>query len=365
MRRPTLQPILEASSAAAHDEMPTRQVHRAPIHFDNYLRTQVWGGRLLQDWFKRDSAASGPYGEAWDISAIAPHISTVDEGLYAGLKLTDLWADHRRELVGGGHESTADFPLLIKWLECRDQLSLQVHPDDQFAQKVLGQPFGKSEAWVILHAEPTAVVYAGVKPGITRGDFEQHLKSGTLERCLHATVPRAGDCFSFPAGTIHAAGGGLLLAEVQQSSDATFRLFDWNRPGLDGRPRPLQVELGLDAVNWDQGAVNPCIPDKLDCVADGVVAERLCEMSAFTLERYRIEAPFPVPHSGELTIWMTLSGSGELRATNPNYGRSLTQGDTILLPASGHDLVWHPSESGGSLLMLCARLPRNSRRMPL
>jgi mannose-6-phosphate isomerase len=155
-----------------------------------------------------------------------------------------------------------------------------------------------------------------------------------------------------------------LFAEVQQSSDATFRLFDWNRPGLDGRPRPLQIELGLDAVNWEQGPVDPSIPDKLDCLTEGVVAERLCKMSAFTLERYRIETSFPVPHPGEFTIWMILDGEVELRGTNSTYARSFTQGETILLPASSHDLTWSPLESGEFSLLLCARLPGKSQKIP-
>src|SRR5690606_7579266 len=136
-------------------------------------------------------------------------------------------------------------------------LSIQVHPTDKLARRLTGESFGKTEAWVILHAEPTAIVYAGFLPEVTREEVERRLAEGTLECALHHFTPRPGDCLFLPAGTVHAVGGGVVMAEVQQASDATFRLHDWNRLGPDGKPRQLHIQEGLEAIDWSQGPVNP------------------------------------------------------------------------------------------------------------
>ena len=160
MSRPTRIHFVQATAIAELTD---------PICFDSYLRPQIWGGRGLSRHLGRTLPEQGSYGEAWEISALPPHVSRVSQGVTAGLELTELWTNWRQNLLGpeAGRlaEPTAEFPLLVKWLECRELLSVQVHPDDSMAREVLGQPYGKSEAWIVIHAEPTARVFAGLKPG--------------------------------------------------------------------------------------------------------------------------------------------------------------------------------------------------------
>jgi|GEM_PF-45682 len=323
-----------------------------PLVFDFHYRPQVWGGRALATQLARSLPSEGTYGEAWDLSSQPLHVSRVADGPLQGRDINDLWDNHRAELAGD--VTKQPFPLLIKWLECCTQLSVQVHPDDQLAQQLLNEPYGKSEAWVVISAEPTSRVYAGLKAGTTEADVRAHLRTGTLTECLHSFTPQTGDCISLPAGTIHAAGGGLVVAEVQQSSDATFRLFDWNRLGLDGKPRSLQIDRALEAVNWNQGEINPVVPKLLSATEPDVKAEQLVDAPAFQMERFTFSKSLRVPYPGELTIWMVLEGSGRL--TTHDYQRSLIKGTTVLIPATAAICDWTSLDPDQSLQLLCVRL---------
>ena len=329
-----------------------------PLSFDSFYRPQVWGGRGLNTLLGRPLPDGRPYGEAWDLSPQPLHVSRVVDGPATGRDLNDLWANCRMELAGV--QGKGAFPLLVKWLECYEQLSLQVHPDDQMAQRLLNEPFGKTEAWVVVAAEPTARVYAGLKSGVTRSDVEAHLRDGTLADCLHSFVPKVGDCISLPAGTVHAAGGGLMIAEVQQSSDATFRLFDWNRLGLDGKPRPLQIELALEATNWNQGPVAPVVPERLKSTVQGVESQLLLDGPLFRFERHEVRESFVNPYAGEMTIWMVLDGTGRLHSGDAAYGRNFSKGATTVIPASAGTLSWEASTSEAPLCLLCVRIPKSA-----
>jgi hypothetical protein len=197
-----------------------------PLVFEPYFRAQVWGGRRLQERLGKRLPLDGRFGESWEISAHEHHVSRVAEGPLQSTPLSDLWRERGGELVGQGSKIASKFPLLIKYLDCHELLSVQVHPTDELARELIGDESGKTEAWVIIEAEPTARIYAGLRPGVTRDVLQKHLDAGTVAECLHSFVPRAGDCVFLPAGTVHAVGGGVLMAEVQQTSDATFRLFD-------------------------------------------------------------------------------------------------------------------------------------------
>lgn len=325
-----------------------------PLIFDTFYRPQVWGGRGLNRHLGRMLPDDRPYGEAWDLSPQPLHVSRVIEGPLTGRSINELWADRLGESsCRYGHK---EFPLLIKWLECRELLSLQVHPDDQMARTVLNEPYGKSEAWVVIAAEPAARIFAGLKPGVTRSDVIAHLNAGTLIECLHSFAPKPGDCVSLPAGSIHAAGGGLVIAEVQQSSDATFRLFDWNRVGLDGVPRALHIDRAMEATNWNQGPISPIIPVAVDNDSRVTKGEILVEGNGFRLERYITQSPFPSANAGELTIWMVLDGQADLSNPSTGYRRRISKGETALIPATASGIVWHPVATGQSLTLLCVRL---------
>lgn len=325
-----------------------------PLVFDTYCRPQVWGGRLLGELLGRTLPGDGPYGESWDLCTQKLHVSRVVQGRHEGRDLGELWSQFGKELSGSDRKEP--FPLLLKWLECRELLSVQVHPGDEMAQRVLNEPYGKSEAWVVVFAEPTARIYAGLKPGVTQETFLAQLKAGTLETCLHSFVPKAGDCISIPAGTVHAAGGGIVIAEVQQSSDATFRLYDWNRMGLDGKPRPLQIDLAMEAIDWQQGPVVPVVPAPLTCGSEGINAELLVDGHGFRMERHTVHKASPVPYTGELTIWMVLEGSAVLSHNGDSSEKPYGQGATIVVPASATEAYWKPEIPIQPPRLLCVRL---------
>ena len=183
-------------------------------------------------------------------------------GPWAGRTLHELVRDHGAELLGT-QAGLPQFPLLVKFLDANDRLSVQVHPNDQQAAAAIPGERGKTEAWVILEAEPEACVFAGLRPEVDRDALSRAIAEGTVEACLHRLRVRPGDCVFIPAGTVHALGEGVLLAEVQQSSDITYRLHDWNRLGPDGRPRPLHIEASLACTDFTRGPVGPQVPQPL------------------------------------------------------------------------------------------------------
>ncbi len=296
--------------------------------------------------------ADGAFGESWEISAHPLHPSRVAEGPLRGTTLDVLAARHGEELLGRAVAPPAGFPWLVKFLDCHEQLSVQVHPDDETARRLLGHEMGKTEAWVVLEVGPAGRIQAGLKPGTTRVDLVRHLDAGTVAECLHSFSPRPGDCVFLPAGTVHAAGGGLLLAEVQQSSDATFRLFDWNRLGTDGKPRALHRREALESIHWPAGPVAPVEPRALSDVPAGARGERLVACAYFCIDRYRLSGELPLPCAGRMSAWLLIEGSAELHSADGSCRRGFRAGETVLVPASAVGLTW--SASGGKEATLLA-----------
>ena len=214
-----------------------------PLRFEPIFRRYLWGGRRLGTVLGKPIGEGSDYAESWEVVDHGADQSRVAFGPLAGTTLGELVREHGHELLGR-HHPQPQFPLLIKLLDAQQKLSVQVHPNDEQAARLDTPDYGKTEAWVVLAAEPGSRIYAGLKRGFDRPALERELNRGTCELCLHHFEPRVGDCVFLPAGTVHALGGGLLIAEVQQSSDTTYRLFDWNRVGPDGRPRALHIEAG-------------------------------------------------------------------------------------------------------------------------
>lgn len=226
----------------------------ALIKFQPLYQTRVWGGRRLETLLGRTLPDASPYGESWEVSDRAAEQS---EGLLSDggrATLHNLWTQHREAVFGSGLRSSTEprFPLLMKILDACDDLSIQVHPPAPLASELGGDP--KTEMWFVVHAEPGAKIYAGIRPGITRADFEKAIADGTVADCVHVLEPKSGDCLFIPSGLIHAIGAGLVIYEVQQNSDTTYRVFDWNRVGLDGRPRDLHVRESLASIDFDSPA---------------------------------------------------------------------------------------------------------------
>jgi mannose-6-phosphate isomerase len=219
-----------------------------PLRFHPFLRPMVWGGRKLENWNKR-LPTPDPYGESWDLSDHALHASVVVCGPRTGKTLRQLMEQERDAVLGQIQALRRTFPWLVKFLDAKDWLSVQVHPDDRQAERLWPGEGGKTEAWFVLEAEPGSRIYAGLLPGVDEARFRAALAAGRVGECLHQFAPRPGDCVFLPAGTVHAVGGGVLMAEVQQTSDATFRLFDWNRRDAAGKARTLHIEEGLACID--------------------------------------------------------------------------------------------------------------------
>jgi len=220
-----------------------------PIVFKPLYMPRVWGGRELERRYGRRLPDGGPYGESWELVDREREQSVVVGGPFAGSTLHELWTERRAEIFGEGMPDSGRFPLLIKVLDARDDLSIPVHPPAEIAGELGGEP--KTEMWFIAAAEPGAKLYVGLKAGVTRADFERAIQDGTVADCVHAIEPEAGDSIFIPSGRLHAIGAGFLIHEIQQNSDTTYRVFDWNRLGLDGEPRELHVEASLASIDFN------------------------------------------------------------------------------------------------------------------
>ena len=220
------------------------------LHFRPLYQTRVWGGRQLETFLGRSLPDAQPYGEAWELVDREQEQSVVEAGPLAGTSLHALWTERRTEIFGAAYSAHpgARFPLMIKVLDCADDLSIQVHPPATMASLLNGEP--KTEMWYVLHADAGARMYAGLARGVTRESFEAALEDGSVAHCVHALEPVAGDSLFVPSGRLHALGRGLLVYEIQQNSDTTYRVFDWNRAGLDGRPRKLHVREAMQCIDF-------------------------------------------------------------------------------------------------------------------
>jgi mannose-6-phosphate isomerase len=220
-----------------------------PLTFQPLFKERVWGGRNLERLYRKALPPGVPIGESWEITDRPEAASVVANGPLAGKDLRWLMEQHSKELLGLAHSQNGRFPLLIKLLDAQEKLSLQVHPPARVAARLGGEP--KTELWYIADARPGAELYAGLRRGVTRAEFEWKIKEGSVADCFHHVPVNAGDVMFLPSGRVHAIGAGLVIFEIQQNSDTTFRVFDWNRPGLDGRPRELHVEQSLQCIDFN------------------------------------------------------------------------------------------------------------------
>jgi mannose-6-phosphate isomerase len=302
-----------------------------PLRFKPILRPMVWGGRRLGELLGKELPDNQLYGEAWEVSDHPSHCTCIDVGPLAGASLRDLMTQHRRELLGLAAEQYAVFPWLVKHLDAHDWLSVQVHPDDALAKTWWPGEGGKTEVWFILDALPGGRIYAGLRPGVDEKALRASLAAGTVADCLHSFKPRAGDCVFLPAGTVHAVGGGVLMTEVQQTSDATFRLFDWNRRDAQGQSRTLHLEQGLACIDWRQGPVQPVHAVAFSTTVPASRSQVLASCRYFNLEIRRDAEPFTIGGQERLQLLIPVAGRGTL--TTPHGNEVLTAGQVWVLPA--------------------------------
>jgi mannose-6-phosphate isomerase len=296
-----------------------------PIRFQPVFKQTIWGGRRLADQLGKPIGPESDYAESWEVVDHGDDQSIVKDGSLAGLTLAQVMTQHRNWFLGQA-DSIESFPLLLKYLDCNRVLSVQVHPCDEFGLQMEKPDLGKTEAWYIVAADQGSLIYAGLKPGIDRQTFKQAIDAGQTEEVLHSFHPTAGDVVFIPAGTVHALGAGLLVAEIQQSSDTTFRLFDWNRVDAAGNTRPLHLQQGLEVTDYQSG---PVTPRRSDPAAIGWQTVVRCDKFVLQLmERGHAS----ISGDGKFHIVTVPRGAATLRSD-----QGVTQmeaGSTVVLPAA-------------------------------
>jgi mannose-6-phosphate isomerase len=315
-----------------------------PLRFEPFLQPRVWGGDRLPRLLGSPSSPE-PIGEAWTTSDHSVHRSVVADGAHKGESLRSLMKQQSDELVGSRTDSR--FPWLVKFLDCNELLSVQVHPDKQAVARLVPGEGSKTEAWFILDVEPGARVWAGLKAGVDEAKLRAALANGTVAECLHTFAPKPGDCVFLPAGTVHAVGGGVLMSEIQETSDVTFRLYDWDRVDAQGRGRQLHLEEAIASIHWDAGPVTPIAARDVLRAAD---RGELVRCDAFVLEFRWVTQPTELT-GGRMQTLIVVGGDGTW-----SDGRPLSVGESWVLPAAMATRTLTPGPSG-VLAFLLARLP--------
>ncbi len=325
-----------------------------PLRFQPIFEYRLWGGRRLARLLTAPLPGDGPIGEAWLLSDRPDHRSRVASGPLAGFSLTQLLEEFPEQLLGPGRTRFRRFPLLLKFLDARELLSVQVHPSDWQTIYLPVDESGKNEAWVVLEAGPEGRIYAGLRPGTTPGTLRRALGHGAIGSQLASFTPKPGDAVFLPAGTVHSLGGDVVVFEVQQNSDVTFRLCDWDRVDpTTGIPRALQVDQALACTDFAQVALQPVVP--VTEAEAPVRHERLLDCEHFSLWRLRGEVPFGVGAAGVPRMLVCIEGSGQVEHGGAAY--PIARGDVLLLPAVVGACVLRPR---GPVNVLEVALPESS-----
>ena len=303
-----------------------------PLTFHPIFKERVWGDRKIETLYGKSLPADKPIGESWEISDRPDDVNVIANGPLAGKDLQYIMQHHQKELLG--YDGLLRFPLLIKILDAQEKLSLQVHPPASVAASLVGRGVPaepKTEMWYITDATPAADLFVGLKRGVTREQFEGKIHDGTVADCFHRIPVKAGDAMFLPSGRVHAIGAGLVIFEIQQNSDTTYRVFDWNRVGLDGKPRPLHIRESLASIDFNdfepsliqsKYSRNPTISIRF------LVDHPLFRVYACKVKRgQRFHLRIPAAHILAII-------KGRLELTWRDHQLLLKPGDFVLLPLS-------------------------------
>ncbi len=312
-----------------------------PLKFQPVFQKRLWGGHRLRSVLGKPAPAHEPIGESWELADLpAGTVKADSKGAAADGSLSSVIANgphagkslHQLLQTSDFKLQTSHFPLLIKFLDAQQDLSVQVHPDAAYCKAKPGSHL-KSEAWYIVHADPGSRIFKGVKTGVTKEQFATALKTGAVEPLMNAIKVRTGDCHFLPSGTLHAMGAGILAAEVQTPSDTTFRVFDWNRLEASGKPRTLHIQEALECIDFAPPA--PPQPVVIEG-AGSPVATRLVACDYFTIDRIELPEGDTQIVAPEMAVWIILQGQGVI-AVDGQAPTAFTRGDTLLLPPEMKD----------------------------
>jgi mannose-6-phosphate isomerase len=309
-----------------------------PLKFEPLLKEKIWGGTSLVSHYHKRADSSIKYGESWEISAIADNISVISNGFLAGNNLEELIEVYMGDITGDSvyEKFGNEFPLLIKLIESCENLSIQVHPGNAMAME-RHNSYGKTEMWYILESEKESKIYTGFKEPIDKNTYVDSLSNGELEKLLNVENPSPGDVFFTPAGRIHAIGAGVILAEIQQTSDITYRIYDWNRKSNKGQPRELHTDLALDAIDFKAAgktkfAANPVLNKTRNLVNCEFFTTNIISFNELIEKDYNLIDSFVIYICVEGEFIIRWDGNSE----------SVIKGETVLLPAMIKDVVLEP-----------------------
>ena len=302
-----------------------------PFLFHPNLHTVVWGGHRLQV-YKGLQSTDEPIGESWEVSAVPSSTSIISNGTFAGRDIISVISEYPEDILGKAVNKKyhGQLPLLVKFIDAERDLSIQVHPNDEMAQREHGK-MGKSEMWYVIKADAGSHLYAGFKQEITPEEYQQRIADGTIIEVLADHQVKAGDVFYLPAGRIHAICGGILLAEVQQSSDVTYRIYDYNRPGMDGKPRELHTELAAQALDYHVEENY-----RTEYVDNPNKAIQIIDSPYFDVRVMEISKPFhrDLRKYDSFIISMCIEGDCKLCVRSTGDEILLRQGSSTLIPAA-------------------------------
>lgn len=316
-----------------------------PLKFEPILKEVIWGGSSLVSRYHKKGDLSVKYGESWELSAISDYLSVVSNGFLAGNNIEELIEVYMGDLTGDAvfEKFGNEFPLLIKLIEARDDISIQVHPDNTIARE-RHNAYGKTEMWYILEAEKNAKIYTGFKENITKDMYLNALKSGEIPKLLNVESPQPGDTFFTPAGKIHAIGAGILLVEIQQTSDITYRIYDWGRKDSNGKPRELHNNIALDAIDFKASRQS-----RIPVTSTKNKTINLINCEFFTINLISFNEHIIKDYNLIDSFVLYICTEGEFLIRWDGNSEPVIKGETVLLPAMIKDVILEPANESSLL----------------